>query len=219
MARHDDAGWLLLLGQDPVTVAEHMAVTLDTVLGYLDRQVGLGKLRRSDIYFSISAERRRQPPTPEYELIIKRYRNGAAAFGDMYDDLREIEIGIHGRIQRDLVDHFGSAEDEWWRKGVPERIRVKCAGRREEDRTEVCDPYGYTDLLDMSEIIKHAWRFLEPGLPEEIRGDRPALLSDLRKLNRIRNGVMHPVRGKTPSEDHFEFVRRLKRDLSAWIDA
>ena len=55
MARHDDAGYLLLAGQDPVAVAEHMALTLDTVLGYLDRQVGVGKLRRSDIYFSISA--------------------------------------------------------------------------------------------------------------------------------------------------------------------
>ena len=137
----------------------------------------------------------------------------------MYDDLREIEIGIHGRIQRDLVDRFGSAEHEWWRKGVPERVRVKCARRREEDRGELCDPYGYTDLLDMSEIIKHAWKFLEPGLPREIRADRPALLSDLRELNRVRNGVMHPVRGKTPSEDHFEFVRRLKKGLSAWIGA
>jgi hypothetical protein len=38
------------------------------------------------------------------------------------------------------------------------------------------------------------------------------------RLNRIRNQVMHPVRGEQLREEHFEFVRDLRIKLGFRID-
>ena len=214
MGRPDEAASLLRQGYEPIQIAEKMGITLASVLDYLDRRIGSGDIRRSDIYFSIPPEIRKNPSRTHRE-ILDRYRNGAAAYGDMYEDLRSIELGLHSRIRRTLQVEFGTEDTEWWREGVPEGVRKKCVLRKEAD-PDYCEAYCYTDVLDLADIIHKRWKFFKEALPPEIRVDRQALKRDLERLNSIRNRVMHPSRNMPPTEADFDFVRSLKTRLGDW---
>lgn len=215
--RRDEAAALLRQGYDPVAIKHRMGVTLRTVLDYLDRKVGSGELRRSDVYFSMPAKIRKDPPTADYRTILQRYKNGAAAYGDMYEDVRAIELGMHSKIRDLLVEAVGPAESEWWRRGVPAKVRAKCAERRELDMDTYVEPYSYTDLLDLSRILDSSWKHFCDTLPKRLRSNKGQFLADLRRLNSIRNRVMHPVRGSPPDEPDFEFVRELKDQIVEWL--
>jgi hypothetical protein len=219
MSRPDEAATLLRQGFDPVAIQHRMRITLPSVLGYLDRKVGSGELRRSDIYFSMPAKIRKDPPTADYRTILHRYKNGAAAYGDMYEDVRAIELGLHAKIRDLLVEALGPAENEWWRQGVPEKVRAKCAERRELDTDAYVEPYGYTDLLDLSKILDFSWKHFCDTLPKRLRSNKGQFLAGFRRLNSIRNRVMHPVRGAPPDESDFEFVRDLKDQVTEWLAA
>ena len=143
--------------------------------------------------------------------VALRYRDDRFAFGDMYDDIRSIEIGLHRLVREVLQSEYGA--EKWWREGVSLPIRQKCATRREEDDDPADDPDGYTDLLDLCTIAEKEWKVIGPRLPKEVAANRRQFVDDLKQLNCIRRKVMHPVRGPTPSEDDFQFVHDLKRKL------
>ena len=130
----------------------------------------------------------------------------------MYEDLRCIETTLHEKIREALIRRFGDTESGWWRQGVPESVRLRCQERREKDTDEPCQVFCYSDLLDLDSVLQDQWLLLNNLFPE-YRANRKELSKDLRKLNRIRNKIMHPVRGWVPDETDFDFVRRLQRAL------
>jgi len=230
---------MLRNGMNPREIASERGVTLATILGYLDQLVGRGQLRRSDILFSVPAEVR-QPILDKVSdgrsqsisavmgrlersglvvdeddiLIVQKYSDAAHALGEIYEDIRTIEVGLHNLIRIALEEDFGSEEAGWWRQGIPRDIRVKCQQRREEEETDPApEPYCYTDLIDLRAILDKQWPILSRHLPNQATGDKKMLLSDLMRLNQIRRMVMHPVRGGVPSEYDFEFLRSLKHTL------
>jgi hypothetical protein len=198
--------------------------------------VGRGAIRRSDILFSVPSDRRtlvlaivekggslsRQEvldtikrkgvSIPEVDVeVVLRYGDSSHAFGDMYDDVRAIEMGLHDLIKKSLQKAMGTDDNGWWREGIPKNIRKKCAERREDDDGELApDPYCYTDLIDLREILDKQWTIISADLPKVIVNNRKAFLGDLLRLNGIRRKVMHPVRGDVPSEQDFEFLRDLR---------
>lgn len=209
-----------------------------TFLGYLDQLVGRGGLRRSDIFFSIPKKLRntitrelgkQNLPEPRYisrvlgnrgieadpedVLVIIKYGDARHAPGDTYDDIRAIEIHLHQLIRSSLEEEYGKGEFKWWRKGVPLTIRQNCQFRREGDDEALADPYCYTDLLDLWQILDKQWNVLKKVLPKLVAANEQALRIDLIRLNMIRRKIMHPVRGVAPSDDEFEFVRGLKEKL------
>ena len=226
-------------GMKPGEIARERAVTLVTILGYLDQLVGRGLLRRSDILFSIPAETRqpilkklsdgRSQSVPaimgrlermgvivdqEDIIVIQKYHDARYALGEIYEDIRIIEIGLHSLIRTSLEEKFGSGELGWWRQGIPKEIRVKCQQRREEEEGDPApEPYCYTDLIDLRTILDKQWAILTKYLARQVISDKQALLSDLIRLNQIRRMVMHPVRGGVPTEDDFEFLHSLKERL------
>jgi hypothetical protein len=208
MGRVDETAALLKQGRTPLDIASVLGLTLNSVLGYLDRAVGEGRIRRSDIYFSFSPESR-----ASHRGELARYADARHALGDMYEDVRRIELTLHARVKQVLVEHHGDAEIGWWRKGVPESVRVKCQERRERDLDEPRDVHCYTDLLDLGKIIESQWNLFSTVLSTSHAANRRAFLDDLARLNRIRNKVMHPVRGALPSEEDFDFVRGFERGL------
>lgn len=208
MGRPHEVASLLKAGLDPVQIAARLGISDKSVFDYLHRAVGEGLLRRSDIYFAVPPERR-----SSYRLLLEPYSDHSAALGDMYLDLRRLEINLHRQIQQSLVVRYGDDEKGWWRQGVPETVRLKCQERREKDPEEPCTAYGYTDLLDLGKIIENQWSLFKDQLPPSYAGNRRTLLDHLARLNRIRNKVMHPVRGVVPCEDDFDFVRGCLRDL------
>lgn len=230
---------MLREGLSPGEIARKRQVTLKTILAYLDEMVGRGQLRRSDIFFSVSREKRHKIMEKLTDgrsqnlsaiqgrlqrsgvivddddvIVVKQYGDARHALGDMYEDIRIIEIQLHQLIRHALEKEFGFDESGWWRRGIPKEVRMKCQMRREDEDTDPArDPYCYTDLIDLKEILDKRWGILSQYLSPRAIADKKRLLRDLIRLNQIRRLVMHPVRGETPSEDDFEFIHSLKELL------
>ena len=188
---------------------------MQTIIGYLNQMIGEGKLRRLDVLFSLSREERSQPRTKDYQCIVDMYGSSAHALGDMYEELRCVEVKLHKNIRSALQKEYGSDESGWWRSGVSLPLRQKLQSRREEDSGPT-EPYDYTDLLDLADILEKQWAKIafkviaEPSQKKEI-------LADLRRLNQIRRKVMHPVRSGPADdeefEDEFKFVCSFSRKM------
>lgn len=215
MGVRDDTLRVLREGHSPGEIAKKMDVTLDTTLGYLDQWVGKGRLRRSDILLSVPASRRKNPSDPYDKIVVQLYGKADHWLGDVYEDVRFIEVKLHDLIRKSLQENFGDGEKGWWRKGIPESIRKKCQDRREEDQEPVTNPYCYTDLIDLWKILDESWSILQLALPREISSNKRQLKSDFERLNQIRKIVMHPVRGNVPSEEDFDFLRAFRRSLES----
>ena len=227
---------LLQQGKSPSQIAHELHIPLGVILNQLYRAVGTGQLRRSDILFSIdqlvrhaieeaisktgSSEPRRLRPelaksgmqiSREDLEVYLRLRDARVDLGDMYEFVREIELRLHDYIRTALIAEYG--ENEWWRKGVPLPVREDCAVMNERDGEPVSSLYCYTTLMNLRFILDREWNVLSKNLPGGVRADKQQFLADLSRLNRIRNIVMHPVKGVMFTADDFDFVRRLRRQL------
>ncbi len=227
---------MLREGLSPKEISRARGVNINTTLGYLDQLVGRGDLRRSDIFFSVPKDIRNAIPVSftigrtiqevsnllrkleinadsEDIIVVIKYGDSRHALGDMYEDVRAIETYLHGVIDQALLDEYEGSEMGPWRQGIPESVRKSCVIRQEEDSEPVEDPYCYTELLDLWQILDKQWNVLSRVLPEEITKNKQDLRRKMFRLNTIRRNVMHPVRGVVPSEDDFEFVRDLLKIL------
>lgn len=116
-------------------------------------------------------------------------RNDRLAFGDMYEYIREAELTIHSVVKMALVANYGI--EDWWRKGVPETIRGDLASERERDPVPAAEPYCYTSIVQLREIIKTQWNnIFKTVFPKELTVDKKSFLDSLLRLNQIRRLVM-----------------------------
>jgi hypothetical protein len=200
---------------------------------YLCLKIGEGELRRSDIAFSLPHDARvaieeivQQAPSATAGRITRallkkgiqanridisvylHYRRARVVLGDMYELLRMVEVRLHSFIKQAFILEFG--EEQWWRSGVPDNIRAECAALLEKDPEPAEEPYNYTHLISLREILDKRWSVLSKYMPKVLLNQKKDLLERLLKLNRIRNSVMHPVRNAVLTEDEFEFVRDLE---------
>jgi hypothetical protein len=243
MARKHEAVEWVKKGYPPSKIAEQMGVTVSTVMSYLYNQVGEGRIRRSDILFSIDQNTRdtiehliseigtsywfdiyraiersgRQIDRDDLQIYLA-LRDARIALGDMYEIIRDIEVTLHSAIKNILVSEYGP--DDWWRKGIPENIRAECAASLEKDHEPSNEPYCYTNFIHLKEILDKQWRVFSKALPKELSSDKKELLSGLAKLNQIRNSVMHPVRGTIPTDKDFAFIREFRDylKLERWLE-
>lgn len=236
MSKRDEACALLLQGHSPSQIAAKMRLRTSYVMNYLWSKIGEGELRRSDVAFSLKrnvrsaiesviAETKTQSPGRICRELEKRgihcdrfdvrmyleHRRAPVVLGDMYELVRNIEVRLHRFIKRVFIAEFG--EEEWWRGGVPDTIRAECAALREKDPEPAPEPYNYTHLMGLREILDRKWAVLSKHLPSQIAQNKKEFLERLLQLNRIRNNVMHPVRGGMLTEEEFEFVYNLEGDL------
>lgn len=240
MARKHDAVRLLKEGFPPSQIAKRFGVSVATIMGYLYNQVGEGQIRRSDIVFAIPRNTRavieslipHADTEDPYRLVrkarevgkslsfddVKVYldlRDARLALGDMYEIIRDIEVSLHTTIHYVLRMEY---KQNWWREGIPDTIRAECAASSEIDPEPASNPYCYTTLIHLKEILDKRWDLFSKVLPQRIIADKRVLLSGLVKLNRIRNKVMHPVKGQNPTEEDFQSVREFQEylDLEQW---
>lgn len=233
---------LFLNGRTPGEIAAERGTAISDTIRTLEQLIGQGLLRRSDVLFTVPAERREivrrellltssrdqraiqrkllaeghDVPLSEVYTVVA-FHSIDAAYGDMYEDVRTIEVELHWLLRRLLEEEYGDGELGWWRKGIPETVRTELARRREADDDPAPEPYCYTDLMHLIAIIEKNWNLVSQRLPKHAR-DKRQLKADLVRLNRIRNQVMHPVRGLEPREEDFEFVRDLRLRLGFRAD-
>ncbi len=101
---------------------------------------------------------------------------------------------LHEQIRLTLITKFGAAESQWWRQDMPKSVRVSCVTAREEDLEGDSEPYGYTTLIDLGAVLDKQGQLFSARLPKDVSKDKAQFLRDLRRLNYIRNNVMHPTR-------------------------
>jgi predicted transcriptional regulator len=236
--RKDQAAQLLREGYPPSEIARQMGTSTPAVMQYLCLKIGEGELRRSDIAFSLPQETRtaveeiiaesgsnnnvsaisralqkRSIEANRHDIAVyMRYRRARVVLGDMYELLRAVEVRLHTFVKQAFVLEYG--EEQWWRSGVPDTIRAECAALHEKDPEPAEDAYCYTHLISLREILDKRWSILNRYMPAHLVSKKKDLLDRLLKLNRIRNSVMHPVRNAVLTEEDFEFVRLIERDLS-----
>lgn len=241
MGRPREVATLLEFGIGPSNIAKQLGISFASVRRYLWVAVGEGFIRRSDILFSlpkplrVAVERvrlhgnvstisdlrwgliREKVPFDRNELeLIWSLTMARAGHGDLYEFLTRTENLLHKRIRNVLVAQFGKME--WWRRGVQENIRVQCATSREMDPEGEAEPFAYTTLIHLKEILNKQWPLFEPLVPKEFAKDKAAFLSGLTRLNGIRNRIMHPTRLHLITDEDFEFAREMHRRLrpDAW---
>jgi hypothetical protein len=235
--RKDQAAELLRQGLPPSEIARQMGTSTAAVMQYLALKIGEGELRRSDIAFSLPHELRtvieeaiQQTNSLRPSVITRhlrkhgvtanrldvgiyiQFRRARVVLGDMYELLRAVEVRLHTFIKQAFIFEYG--EEQWWRNGVPVIIRAECAALLEKDPEPADEPYCYTHLISLREVLDKRWPVLSKYMPAHLLNSKKDLLERLRRLNRIRNSVMHPVRNSVLTEEDFEFVRNLERDLA-----
>jgi hypothetical protein len=227
----------------PSTIAEELKVSPAELEPLLAQAVVLGHIRRSDILFVFPQSVRDGVETFHVEGGIppaKLYKNYFQAletdvdecetnflcalirqrvvYSDLYDLLSQIEMTLHKRIRQCLEKEFRTSPNAWWSKGVPLAVRKACAARKEEDDNPSDDLYSYSTLIDLKDIIAANWNTFPKRLPVGAQ-DKKSLMSNLGRLNSIRNKVMHPVRLDEPvGEAEYRFVSQMHNTLvsSPW---
>ncbi len=228
---------LLRRGHSPSQIAREMNIPLGSVMNYLYRLVGEGALRRSDILFTLDRRARQEIERIVQErgttspgkirrwlqaagidvdrqdlVIYLKLRDARVDMGDMYELVRDLELSLHKFIREALTREYG--EQNWWREGVPLNVREDCAVLNERDPEPAGDLFCYTTVMNLLLIFDKQWTPLSPGLPTNLRGNKQDFLARLKRLNKIRNMVMHPVKGYTMTEEEFDFLRQLHADFS-----
>jgi hypothetical protein len=233
MARKHEAAQSLRQGNSPAQIARLMGVSVDTVMGYLYNQVGEGRIRRSDILFSIRNDTRQvvaavetkygatevarwdvwkfrrvirdeHPKVDTDEACFYRdLRKPEVYVGDMFWYLYMIEAFLHGYVKGVLQHEYGATGDDWWYVGIPENIRCSCTETRERDPDRIDDSYAYTTLMNLKEIIDRRWNLFCRYFPKDLSSKKAWFLAGLTRMNQIRNRVMHAAKGVPPTEDDF----------------
>lgn len=238
MTRREEVAALCRDGLSPAEIANRLGLRMYDVKTHLHTQVGEGAIRRSDVLFTIPEEQRREfevliscSPTGQYWDLINSadaagyeqetfrlyldFRGARVWRGDLYEYIADVELYFHDIIRRKLVERFGDGEAGWWRQGVPATVRTQCVTSRENDPTPAEDPFAYTTFIHLGEIIEKHWEAFASTLPEVLTQSKKDFSASFRRLNRIRNAVMHPCKNIVPTEDDFLFVRSLWRVCSA----
>jgi len=232
LGRPDECAELCAEGLSPDAIALRLGITTASVSQYLFVAVGRGLIRRSDILFSIDPDVRQEideeraglgtvstgwTPSTDGGVYLCLERD-CAFMGDLYVLVLELEKTLHELIEAILKQEFGEDENGWWRRGVPEAVRMDCVTAREKDRVSPPEPYSYTTFIHLKQIIEQNWSLFAPRLPRSVAGDRRELMKSLSTANAIRNKVMHPVRTERPAQEEFDFVRELRRvlDRAEW---
>lgn len=140
-------------------------------------------------------------------------------FVEAYKLLAQIEIDLHTFVISRLKQHFGDDEKDWWVRGVPNsgpkdgpnRIRGKCATSSEEDpkRLEKC---FYLSLGDLKAIMEKQWEEIFKTDFQRINPEaqnNKLFLEQFERLKKLRNEIMHPLRGQVWDDSDFQFVRRF----------
>jgi hypothetical protein len=243
MGRPNDVAKLLQEGLSPTGIAKRLGISVGSVRQYLWVAVMERLVRRSDVLFSlpkelrVGAEKIMQSERPKTVFDLQRILQkkqilcdreelnilwnltaSRVGYGDLYEFVTGTEEILHNQIRLALKVEFGEQESGWWRKGVPENIRVACAQAREHDDDGDADPYAYTTLIHLKGILERHWPLFVSRLPKTVTIDRKSLLREIERLNAIRNRIMHPTRLHKVTDEDFEFAREMHRKLrlEAW---
>jgi hypothetical protein len=142
-----------------------------------------GRVRRIDIGETIVAE------ALSFELFDDDVLQQARLMSTVYAAIAAFEMSVRRFIKKVLMDTHG---EDWWDKGVSEKIRKFVDGRRTDEEkvkwhgVRGDDLLSYTELGQLSQIMQQNWPHFEAYVP---RVDWATALFST--LERSRNVIMH----------------------------
>ena len=145
----------------------------------------------------------------EKELILKSKR-----MATVYTAITAFENSVRDFVSSKLMEEFA---EEWWNKGVPEKIRKKAESRKDEEEKikwhtqRGINLINYVEFGDLISIIVNNWQLFEPHLQTQ-----DWVNSILKPLERSRNVLMHS--GELDKPD-IERIGTLIRDWIAQVGA
>ena len=221
----------LLERASPIDVAKELNKRAEDIINHILLQVGERGIRLSNVLFSIPEKRQKK-----YEQVLEKLRecdmfswkqscrarklnygefklffySKDSQHGDMYIYLRELEVSLHSIVRHVLECEFPHHDDAWWREGVPEKIRIRCATTKETEPEPISDLFAYTNLIDLKRIIDANWKVFKQAVPTAFENNKKLLMSIFDELNTLRNGVMHPIKPIDITCTTFKRVRELR---------
>jgi len=109
----------------------------------------------------------------------------------------EVQLAIREIVLTTLRAEHGQ---EWWREGVPRRIRVDVV-QTQEASEEAGERESFFDLLDYKHIAEDQWGLFDQSLGMGEGKSKKSRLEWFDKLNLIRRKVAHPERGPVSREE------------------
>ncbi|MBN1454748.1 MAG: hypothetical protein JW945_00630 [Methanomicrobia archaeon] len=116
------------------------------------------------------------------------------------------EINIREFVKTVLEEEYG--EKTWWRRGVPENVRMMCAARKDDSLKEEinCSELPFMQFYDYAEIIRKNESVFSTFInPKE-------WTQKLHELEHIRNGIMH-CRGRHLSDERNAVLKQWCYEL------
>lgn len=134
----------------------------------------------------------------------------ARQMGAVYELLYCLENSARELVQTTLTETLGP--DDWWDKGVPEKIRRSAEYRkRDDERARWHGPRGgsllnYVDFGDLGDIILYRWQDFE-----DLLGDKHWVENYFNEMNRTRRALAHT--GELSEHD----VRWMEFRVLQWL--
>ncbi len=173
----------------------------------------MGRIGEAEPYFKESLSFHKLPNEGSVkEYLMKCISNISQPSGghehSKRDSLYLFENNVREFIRFLLEENYG---DGWWRKGVPKKVRAKCASRREEglDEEKEADLLLFADFYDYKIIIESNKTIFASYI------DTKEWCSKLQEMEPIRNAIAHnrpltnaPVRVR---EYHLGFLKIIEK--------
>lgn len=149
----------------------------------------MGRFKEAEPYFKDTLSFHKVPDSSsikEYltKCVSKNLNPGGGNVHSKRDSLYLFENNVREFIRNLLEENFA---EEWWRQGVPKKVRAKCASRREEglDEEREADLLLFADFYDYKIIIESN----KPIFSSYI--DTKEWCSRLQEMEPIRNAIAH----------------------------
>ncbi|MBS3080351.1 hypothetical protein J4221_02685 [Candidatus Pacearchaeota archaeon] len=151
----------------------------------------MGRFNEAEPYFKESLSYYKIPSNiPVKEYLVKCLSKSSNPSGNVQevgskrDSLYLFENNVREFIRILLESNHG---DEWWRQGVPSKVRAKCASRREEalDEEKESDLLLFADFYDYKIIIEENKNIFAGYI------DTKEWCQKLQEMEPIRNAIAH----------------------------
>jgi len=174
----------------------------------------LGRIEEAAPYFKESLKQAPQEGIKEY--LTKCLSRTTMPTGNLEDSKRDslylFENNVREFIRLLLEDNYG---EEWWRRGVPPKIRAACAARREEalDEEKEADLLLFADFHNYKSIIESNKVIFASYIDIKEWGQK------LNSMEPIRNAIAHnrpltsaPLRVKEYYVKFSKVLEKAKKD-------
>ena len=148
----------------------------------------MGRSKEAEPYFKETLNRK-IPGISVKEYLVKCLSKGSNPEGNFHesskrDSLYLFENNVREFIRILLEINYGIS---WWREGVPQKVRAKCASRREEglDEEKEVDLLLFSDFYDYRIIIENNKQIFSDYI------DTKEWCSKLQEMEPIRNAIAH----------------------------